>query len=58
MERFVPVIFAGNGVKPKTVSIEIHTKDIALTLSQYLEIKGPSGATGKVLPEILDGSEK
>jgi hypothetical protein len=52
-DTFVPVIFAGNGVKPKTVSREIQTVDIALTLSKYLKIKGPSGATGKALPELL-----
>jgi len=53
-DTFVPVIFAGNGIKPKTVSREIQTVDVALTLSKYLKIKGPSGATGEVLPEIIE----
>jgi len=52
-DTFVPIIFAGNGLTAKTVFREVETVDIALTLSKYLRIKGPSGATGKPLIEVL-----
>jgi len=53
-DTFVPVIFAGNGLAAKTVFREVQTVDIALTLSKYLKIKAPSGATGSPLTEVLD----
>ena len=53
-DTFVPVIFAGNGLAAKTVFREVQTVDIALTLSKYLKIKAPSGATGSPLSEVLD----
>ena len=52
-DTFVPVIFAGNGLAAKTVFREVQTVDIALTLSKYLRIKAPSGATGAPLTEVL-----
>ncbi len=52
-DTFVPVIFTGNGLAAKTVFREVQTVDIALTLSKYLNIKAPSGATGAVLSEVL-----
>jgi arylsulfatase A-like enzyme len=52
-DTFVPIIFAGNGLTAKTVFREVETVDIALTLAKYLRIKGPSGATGAVLVEVL-----
>ena len=53
-DTFVPVIFAGNGLAAKNIFREVHTVDIALTLSNYLKIKAPSGATGSPLTEVLD----
>jgi len=53
-DTFVPIIFAGNGLAAKTVFKEVQTVDIALTLSKYLNIKAPSGATGSPLTEVLD----
>ncbi len=53
-DTFVPVIFAGNGLAAKTVFRKVQTVDIALTLSKYLKIKAPSGATGSPLTEVLD----
>ena len=53
-DTFVPIIFAGNGLAAKTVFREVQTVDIALTLSKYLKIKAPSGATGSPLMEVLD----
>jgi len=52
-DTFVPIIFAGNGLRAKTVFREVQTVDIALTLSKYLRIKAPSGATGAALTEVL-----
>ncbi|MEJ2476260.1 MAG: alkaline phosphatase family protein, partial [Desulfobacterales bacterium] len=53
-DTFVPVIFAGNGLEAKTVFREVETVDIALTLSKYLKIRPPSGATGAALTEVLN----
>lgn len=53
-DTFVPIIFVGNGLVPKKVFREVHTVDVALTLSKYLGIKGPSGATGDPLIEVLN----
>lgn len=53
-DTFVPIIFAGNGLTAKNIFREVQTVDIALTLSKYLEIKAPSGASGNPLTEILD----
>ena len=52
-DTFVPIIFAGNGLDAETVFREVQTVDIALTLSKYLKIKAPSGATGIPLTEVL-----
>jgi predicted AlkP superfamily pyrophosphatase or phosphodiesterase len=52
-DTFVPIIFAGNGLSHKNIYREVHTVDIAITLSNYLKIKGPSGATGQPLLEVL-----
>jgi type I phosphodiesterase/nucleotide pyrophosphatase len=52
-DTFVPIIFAGNGLSAKAVFREVQTVDIALTLSKYLRIKAPSGATGAPLTEVL-----
>lgn len=53
-DTFVPVIFSGNGLIHKNIFKEVQTVDIAITLSKYLNIKGPSGATGQPLPEVLN----
>ena len=53
-DTFVPLIFAGHGLQPQTIYREVITVDIALTLSKYLKIKGPSGATGNPLTEVLE----
>jgi predicted AlkP superfamily pyrophosphatase or phosphodiesterase len=52
-DTYVPIIFTGNGLTAKTVFREVQTVDIALTLSKYLRIKAPSGATGAPLTEVL-----
>ena len=49
----VPVIFAGNGLKHHDVYRIVETVDVALTLSNYLKIKMPSGSSGSPLLEVL-----
>ena len=51
-DRYVPVIFAGNRISPATVSRPITPYDIAITLSNKLNIKAPSGAIGEPLSEV------
>ena len=52
-DSFVPVIFAGVGLKAKTISRAVTPYDIAPTLSAYLGIKPPSGSIGNPLREVL-----
>ena len=51
-DTFVPVMFAGAGLKPATVSREVTPYDIAPTLADMLGVKPPSAAIGKILPEV------
>ncbi len=52
-DTYVPIIFAGYGIKSKTVSRRVHTVDIALTLATLVGAKPPSGASGEVLLEVF-----
>lgn len=52
-DTFVPILFAGQGITPQTVSRRVHTIDVALTLSVVAGTRPPSGATGEVLLEVL-----
>lgn len=52
-DTFVPVIFAGAGLKAEKIDRRVHTIDIAPTLSAFLGIKPPSGAQGNPLEEVL-----
>jgi len=52
-DTFVPILFAGYGIEPQTVSRQVHTVDVALTLATIAETRPPSGATGEVLLEVL-----
>lgn len=52
-DTYVPIIFAGYKVKPQLVSREVHAVDIALTLATIAGTNSPSGASGKVLVEVL-----
>lgn len=53
-DTHVPVIFAGNGLRPKRVFRRIDTVDVAPTLSARVGANMPSGTTGEVLVEVLD----
>jgi arylsulfatase A-like enzyme len=52
-DTYVPIIFAGNGIKPQTVSRRVHTVDVAITLATAVGTRPPSGAAGEVLLEVL-----
>ncbi len=52
-DTFVPVMFAGAGLKPATVSRAITPYDVAPTLANYLGVKPPSGAIGNPLFEVV-----
>ena len=52
-DAYVPVMFAGAGLEPATLSRAITPYDIAPTLANYLGIKQPSAANGKPLAEVL-----
>ncbi|MFT5108542.1 MAG: putative AlkP superfamily pyrophosphatase or phosphodiesterase [Verrucomicrobiales bacterium] len=54
-DTFVPVIFAGPGIKPQKIYREIQTVDVATTLSALLGTKPPSASRGKILTEVLEG---
>ena len=51
-DRHVPVIFAGNDIKAKTISRPVTPYDIATTLANKLGLEAPSGAIGEPLQEI------
>jgi arylsulfatase A-like enzyme len=51
-DRFVPVVFAGNGIKAKRVSRPVTPYDIAVTLANRLGVTAPSGAIGEPLVEV------
>ncbi|QFU23272.1 alkaline phosphatase family protein [Shewanella eurypsychrophilus] len=53
-DTHVPIIFAGAGLKGQTISREVAPYDIAPTISNYLGITYPSGATGTVLKEVVE----
>lgn len=52
-DTFVPVMFAGAGLRPARVSRAVTPYDIAPTLSAFFGIKPPSAAIGSPLPEVL-----
>jgi len=51
-DSYVPVIFAGWKFKGQSISRKVEPKDIAITLSNIIGTKPPSGADGEVLFEI------
>jgi predicted AlkP superfamily pyrophosphatase or phosphodiesterase len=51
-DTYVPVIFAGHGLKAARIDRSVTPYDIATTLSSYIGVKPPSGAIGEVLPEV------
>ncbi len=52
-DTFVPILFAGPGIRPGVVHRPVAPTAIASTLAAYLGLKAPSGAVGDVLVEVL-----
>ena len=52
-DTFVPIIFAGAGLKHQVVDRKVYTVDIAPTLSIFVGAKQPSGTRGNLLKEVL-----
>ena len=52
-DTYVPILFAGAGIKPARIHRRVQTVDVAPTLSAYMGAKPPSGSAGKVLVEVL-----
>jgi len=52
-DTFVPLVFAGSDLKPRHVSREVLTLDVATTLAATVGAKPPSGARGEVLQEVV-----
>lgn len=54
-DSFVPIIFVGLDLEPRKVFREVHTVDVAPTLSAAVGAKPPSGTRGQVLVEAVEG---
>lgn len=53
-DTFVPVIFAGWGIRPAEIHREIETTAVAPTLSALVGTKSPSGSFGEILSEVMN----
>jgi predicted AlkP superfamily pyrophosphatase or phosphodiesterase len=53
-DTHVPIVFAGMGLQPRTIDRKVLTVDVAATLSAYMGIKQPSGASGIPLVEVSE----
>ena len=53
-DTYVPLIFAGKGLKPRQVARRVETVDLAPTLAALLGTKPPSGSAGKPLVEVIE----
>ena len=52
-DTYVPIMFAGAGLKAAKVNRAVTPYDIAATLAAYLKVKPPSGTIGTPLLEVL-----
>ena len=53
-DTFVPIVFAGAGLKKNSVTRAVKTIDVAPTLSAFVGAKPPSGASGNILSELFE----
>jgi hypothetical protein len=53
-DTFVPVIFAGAGIRPAIVRRAVEPASVAPTIAALLGIDPPSGSTAPVLEEVVD----
>jgi len=51
-DTHVPLIWYGWKIKRTKISTTVYMKDIAPTISNFLDIPFPNGCTGKVIPEL------
>ncbi|MDJ0787084.1 MAG: alkaline phosphatase family protein [Myxococcota bacterium] len=52
-DTHVPLVFAGPGIPAQRVQRRVLTVDVAPTLAALIGIEAPSGAEGRVLPEVF-----
>ncbi len=52
-DTYVPILFAGYGLSPQTVSRRVHAVDVAITLAAIADTRPPDGAAGDVLLEVV-----
>lgn len=52
-DTHVPLLWFGNGLKPKTIYRNVEITDIAATLVHFLNIQRTGGMTGKPIVELL-----
>lgn len=57
-DTYVPIMFAGAGIKAARIDRAVGPEDIAPTIAGILQIKPPSGSTGTPLVEVLDRRNK
>ena len=53
-DTFVPIIFAGPGIRSQTIHRRVHPVDVAATLAARMGTKPPAGSRGHPLPEVLN----
>ncbi|AUP79111.1 alkaline phosphatase PafA [Flavivirga eckloniae] len=53
-DTHVPLLFYGHGIKQGSTTLKTYITDIVPTISALLGIAFPNGATGDVLPFVLD----
>jgi predicted AlkP superfamily pyrophosphatase or phosphodiesterase len=53
-DTYVPIMFAGPGIKAQRITRLVAPRDIAATIAAYVGILPPSGSVGTPLSEILD----
>jgi arylsulfatase A-like enzyme len=54
-DSHVPVLFMGPGIRAGRYAEKVAPNDIAPTLATLLDLEAPSGSSGSVLTEILEG---
>ncbi len=52
-DTFVPVIFAGMGLKPQRIYREVQTVDLAITMAAFVGTNQPSATRGQILQEVV-----
>ncbi len=56
-DTYVPLIFAGPGIKPESVHRRVETVDVAATIAELLGAKAPSGSEGVPLVELFQSNK-